>query len=72
MSNVIAFPARTSRYVNPPSQWRTYKVYAVAPNGVIHVQTHRAMSVDSAHCRARNALPANSHITSIKVQSDDK
>ncbi len=70
MSNVIAFPARTSRYVNPPTYWRTYKVYAVDTNQDHHVLTYRALSVDSAHCRARR--DGFTHITKIEVEADDK
>jgi hypothetical protein len=70
MSNILAFPARTSRYVNPPSYWRTYKVYAVDTNGDHHVLTYRALSVDSAHCRARR--DGFNHINKIEVQADDK
>jgi len=70
MSNVIAFPARTSRYVNPPSQWRTYKVYAIDTNQDHRVLTYRALSVDSAHCRARR--DGFTHIQKIEVQADDK
>lgn len=70
MSNVYAFPARTRRYVNPPSYWRTYKVYAVDTTGDHHVLTYRALSVDSANCRARR--DGFTHINKIEVQTDDK
>ncbi len=67
MSNILAFPARTSRYRNPPTYWRTFKVYAVDTAGDHHVLTYRALSADSAHIRARRE---GYHVNRVEFQGE--
>lgn len=68
MSNVLAFPARTSRYINPPSPWATYRVHAIDASGTRIALEYRALSMDSAYCRARR--DGYVHVESVEKVSD--
>lgn len=54
MSNIIAFPARGNVYAPRPAPWATYTVQAHDSQGEAVTLTIRALSADSAHCRARH------------------
>lgn len=54
MANVLAFPARGSVYAPRPAYWSTYTVQAFDSQGGRVTLAIRALSADSAHCRARH------------------
>lgn len=64
MSNVLAFPAATTRYPKPAAYWSTYAVEAVTASGEKVTLTYRALSADSAHCRARH--DGYPHVKSVR------